>query len=125
VSVERLRREYRLTGGEILEKLSMARWTVAGSLARLGLGRFASLEPKAPDPRYQRERPSAGGKRKGLGYGCLHVHIGDATPLAYVLREKAVDHGLTCSRAPLVRGARRRLTVSTGPCRCFRSCRRV
>jgi len=35
----------------------MARSTVAGWLTRLGLGRLAALEPKAPVRRYQRERP--------------------------------------------------------------------
>ncbi|WP_442755908.1 helix-turn-helix domain-containing protein [Methylocystis sp. JAN1] len=57
VSIERLRREYRLTGEEIAEKLSLARSTVAGWLTRLGLGRLAALEPKAPVRRYQRDRP--------------------------------------------------------------------
>ena len=46
MSVERLRREYWLTVEEIAEKLSMARSTVAGALARLGLGRFAPSNRK-------------------------------------------------------------------------------
>jgi transposase InsO family protein len=106
-SIERLRREYRLTGEEIAEKLSMARSTVAGWLARLGLGRLASLDPKPPVRRYQRERPGEllhldikklarfegvghritgdrRGRSQGMGYDCLHVAIDDATRLAYV-----------------------------------------
>ncbi len=107
VSIERLRREYRLTGEEIAEKLSMARSTVAGWLTRLGLGRLAALEPKAPVRRYQRDRPGEllhldikklarfdgvghritgdrRGRSKGMGHDCLHVAIDDATRLAYV-----------------------------------------
>ena len=56
-AIGRLRREYRLTGVEIGEKLDLARSTVAGWLARLGLGRLASLEPKPPVRRYQRQNP--------------------------------------------------------------------
>jgi transposase len=107
VSIERLRREYRLTGDEIAEKLSMARSTVAGWLTRLGLGRLAALEPKPPVRRYQRDRPGEllhldikklarfegvghritgdrRGRSEGMGYDCLHVAIDDATRLAYV-----------------------------------------
>jgi transposase InsO family protein len=106
-SIERLRREYRLTGEEIAVKLSMARSTVAGWLTRLGLGRLAALEPKAPVHRYQRERPvellhldikklarfervghritgDRRGKSRDMGYDYLHVAIDDATRLAYV-----------------------------------------
>jgi transposase InsO family protein len=106
-SIERLRREYRLTGEEIAEKLSMARSTVAGWLTRFGIGRLAALEPKAPVRRYQRERPGEllhldikklarfegvghritgdrRGKSRDMGYDCLHVAIDDATRLAYV-----------------------------------------
>ena len=106
-SIERLRRAYRLTGEEIAEKLSMARSTVAGWLARFGLGRLASLDPKPPIRRYQRERPGEllhldikklarfegighritgdrRGRSQGMGYDCLHVAIDDATRLAYV-----------------------------------------
>jgi transposase InsO family protein len=85
----------------------MARSTVAGWLTRLGLGRLAALEPKAPVRRYQRDRPGellhldikklarfegvghriTGDRRggsEGMGYDCLHVAIDDATRLAYV-----------------------------------------
>jgi hypothetical protein len=37
--VVRLRRDYRMTGEEIAARLRLARSTVAGHLARLGLGR--------------------------------------------------------------------------------------
>lgn len=106
-TVERLRREYRLTGAEIAEKLGMARSTVAGWLTGMGLGRLSALEPKAPVRRYQRERPGelihldikklarfdgvghriTGNRRgasEGMGYDYLHVAIDDATRLAYV-----------------------------------------
>jgi len=106
-AVERLRREYRLTGAEIAEKLGMARSTVAGWLKRLGLGRLSAIEPKAPVRRYQRERPGelihldikklacfegvghriTGNRRgasQGMGYDYLHVAVDDATRLAYV-----------------------------------------
>ena len=47
-AIRRLRREYRLTGAEIGEKLELARSTVAGWLVRLGLGRLSCLDPKPP-----------------------------------------------------------------------------
>lgn len=103
----RLRREYRLTGAEIAERLHLARSTVAGWLTRMGMGRLATLEPKEPVRRYQRERPGellhldikklarfdgvghriTGNRRgasEGMGYDFLHVAIDDATRLAYV-----------------------------------------
>jgi hypothetical protein len=58
----RLRREYRLTGAEIAERLHLARSTVAGWLTRMGMGRLATLEPKEPVRRYQRERPGEAGE---------------------------------------------------------------
>ena len=102
-----LRREYRMTGAEIAERLRMARSTVGGWLTRLGLGRRTALEPKAPVRRYQRERAGelihldikklarfegvghriTGDRRgasEGMGYDYLHVAIDDATRLAYV-----------------------------------------
>ena len=105
--IGRLRREYRLTGAEIGEKLGLARSTVAGWLARIGLGRLASLDPKPPVRRYQRQTPgellhldikklgrfkrtghritgSRRGRSKGAGWDYLHVAIDDATRLAYV-----------------------------------------
>ena len=47
-TAERLRRDYRLTGAEIAEKLTLARSTVAGWLTRMGLGRLSAIEPKQP-----------------------------------------------------------------------------
>ena len=126
-SIERLRRAYRLTGEEIAEKLSMARSTVAGWLARFGLGRLASLDPKPPIRRYQRERPGEllhldikklarfegighritgdrRGRSQGMGYDCLHVAIDDATRLAYV--EVLPDEKRQSTTGFLVRGLR-------------------
>lgn len=103
----RLRREYRLTGAEIAERLHLARSTVSGWLKRLGLGRLAALEEKVPVRRYQRERPgelihldikklarfdgvghritgNRRGRSHGMGDDYLHVAIDDATRLAYV-----------------------------------------
>jgi transposase InsO family protein len=105
--IAHLRREYRLTAGEIAGKLNLARSTVAAWLTRRGLGRLAALEPKEPPRRYQRERPGelihldikkldrfervghriTGDRRHastGTGYDCFHVAIDDATRLACV-----------------------------------------
>ena len=54
--IVRLRREYRMTGQEIAERLRLPRSTVAGHLTRLGLGRLAALEPSEPARRYNRAR---------------------------------------------------------------------
>lgn len=103
----RLRREYRLTGEEIADRLRLARSTVAGWLTDMRLGRLSAIEPKGPVRRYQRERPGelihldikklarfkgvghriTGNRRggsQGMGYDFLHVAIDDATRLAYV-----------------------------------------
>lgn len=106
--IERLRRDYRLTAAEIADKLSLARSTVAGWLARRGLGRLASRTETEPPRRYQRERPGEllhldikklgrflraghrvtglrrGHRNPGAGWDFLHVAIDDATRLAYV-----------------------------------------
>ena len=105
----RLRRELRLTAQEIADSLHLARSTVARWLKRLGLGRLASLDPKPPVKRYQRERPGemihldikklgkfnhighriTGSRKDRTGAGqkgweFVHVAIDDATRLAYV-----------------------------------------
>ena len=105
--IEQLRRETRLTGAQIGQRLSLARSTVAAYLTRLGLGRMKALDPKEPVRRYQRERSGellhldvkklgrfhrAGhritGDRHnpsdGAGWDFVHVAIDDATRLAYV-----------------------------------------
>lgn len=103
--IERLRRE-RQTGPAIARSLGLARSTVGAALRRLGLGRLAALDPKAPVIRYQRERPGelihldikklgriarpshrvTGNRRdrvEGTGWEYLHVAIDDASRLAY------------------------------------------
>jgi hypothetical protein len=49
-----LRREYRMTGQEVAERLQLQRSTMAGHLTRLG--RFAALEPSEPARRDNRAR---------------------------------------------------------------------
>jgi transposase InsO family protein len=103
--IERWRRR-RLSGPAIARRLAMPVSTVGGRLRRLGLGKLAALEPKAPVVRYQRERPgellhidtkklgriAAIGhritgdrreRRRGAGWEAVHVCIDDASRLAY------------------------------------------
>jgi transposase InsO family protein len=104
--VEALRRE-RLTGPAIAHRLGMARSTVGLILRRLGLGKLAALEPKAPVVRYERSLPGelvhldikklgrfdmaghrvTGDRQAGrsyrAGWDFLHVCIDDASRLAY------------------------------------------
>jgi transposase InsO family protein len=106
--IARLRRERRLTGAAIARRMRLKRSTVAGWLARLGIGRLDLLQDKPPVVRYERERAgelvhvdikklgrfkkighritgdrTAGG-RKGFGWDFVHVAVDDATRLAYV-----------------------------------------
>ena len=105
--IARLRRDYRMTGEEIAERLHLPRSTVAGHLARLGLGRLAALEPREPARRYNRARAGelvhldikklarfrrighriTGNRRQGsegAGWEFVHVAVDDASRLAYV-----------------------------------------
>jgi transposase InsO family protein len=104
-AAERLRRE-RLSGPEIARRLTMPRSTVGAVLRRLGLGRLASLDPKPPAVRYEREHPGelihidtkklgridgVGHRMHGdrtrrarhVGWEHLHVAVDDASRLAY------------------------------------------
>jgi transposase InsO family protein len=107
--VVHLRREHRMTGAEIADRLALARSTVARWLHEAGIGRLKALEPREPPRRYQRETPGEmihidikklgrftrvghriTGDRKGqsatrgVGWDFVHVAIDDATRLAYV-----------------------------------------
>jgi transposase InsO family protein len=105
--IVRLRREYRMTGQEIAERLQLPRSTVAGHLTRLGLGRLAALEPSEPARRYNRARAGelvhfdvkklarfirighriTGDRHRQnskVGWEFVHVAVDDASRLAYV-----------------------------------------
>ena len=105
--IARLRREYRMTGEEIAERLHLPRSTVAGHLAHLGLGRLAALEPSEPARRYNRARAGElihldvkklarfrrvghritgdrRGQSEGAGWEFVHVAVDDASRLAFV-----------------------------------------
>ena len=103
--VLRLRRR-RYTGPQIAARVGLSTATVARILARCGLSRLKSLEPKPPVVRYQRDRPGElihvdikklgrigrvghriHGDRttrvRGIGWEFVHVAIDDASRLAY------------------------------------------
>lgn len=104
--IETLRRQ-RLTGPAIAHRLGMPRSTVGLVLRRLGLGKLATLEPKAVAIRYERSLPgelihldikklgrfdkpghrATGDRQKGTsrhaGWDFLHVCVDDASRLAY------------------------------------------
>jgi transposase len=105
--VVRLRREYRMTGAEIAEQLHLGRSTVAGHLARRGLGRLSQLAPSEPARRYNRTRAGElvhldvkklarfrrvghritgdrRGQSEGAGWEFVHVAVDDASRLAFV-----------------------------------------
>jgi transposase InsO family protein len=126
-AIEQLRREYRLTAEAIAGKLMLARSTVAGWLARQGIGRLKSLVETEPVRRYQRQRAGelihldikklarfdrvghriTGNRRggsEGVGYDFFHVAIDDATRLAYV--EVLPDERRTSTTGFLIRALR-------------------
>jgi transposase InsO family protein len=105
--ITELRRQ-RLTGPQIAQRLDLPRSTVSLVLRRQGLARLASLEPRPPIVRYERQRPGellhldtkklgridgvghriTGNRRgqsnkRGTGWEHLHVAIDDASRLAY------------------------------------------
>ena len=103
--VIRLRRR-RYTGPQIAVRAGLSYSTVARILARHGLSRLKSLEPKEPVLRYQRDRPGElihvdikklgrigrighriHGDRttrvRGIGWEFVHVAIDDASRMAY------------------------------------------
>jgi transposase InsO family protein len=105
--IARLRRDYRMTGEEVAGRLQLPRSTVAGHLARLGLGRLTQLEPSEPARRYNRARVGelvhfdikklarfrrvghriTGDRRRpsgGAGWEFVHVAVDDASRLAFV-----------------------------------------
>lgn len=110
-TIEALRRQ-RLCSPAIARQLSLPLSTVGAALRRLGLSRLATLEPRPPILRYEREHPGElihidikklgriegighriTGDRtrqsnrrsigKGLGWEFVHVAIDDASRLAY------------------------------------------
>ena len=99
-------RKRRATGPQIASRVGLSTATVARILARHGLSRLKSLEPREPIVRYQRDRPGElihvdikklgrigrighriHGDRttrvRGIGWEFVHVAIDDATRLAY------------------------------------------
>jgi transposase InsO family protein len=101
-----LLRRRRCTGPQIATRVGLSTATVARILARAGLSRLKSLEPKEPVVRYQRERPGElihvdikklgrigrighriHGDRtarvRGIGWEFVHVAIDDASRMAY------------------------------------------
>jgi transposase InsO family protein len=105
--IDQLRRDYRMTAQEIGERLQLPRSTVAGHLARRGLGRLSRLAPSEPARRYNRTRAGelvhldvkklarfrrighriTGDRRHGsdgAGWEFVHVAVDDASRLAFV-----------------------------------------
>ena len=103
--VLRLRRR-RYTGPQIAARVGLSSATVARILARAGLSRLKSLEPREPVVRYEKQRPGElihvdikklgrigrVGHRihadytlraRGVGWEFVHVAIDDASRLAY------------------------------------------
>jgi transposase InsO family protein len=101
----RLRRDYRMSGKEITERLQLPRSSIASQLRRLRLGWLAALEPGEPVRRptahtqassstsIPRSSPASGGlpthhrrpaRTARAGWEFVHVAIDDASRLAYV-----------------------------------------
>jgi transposase InsO family protein len=99
-------RKRRSTGPQIADRVGLSTATVARILARHGLSRLKSLEPKEPVVRYQRDHPGElihvdikklgrigrighriHGDRttrvRGIGWEFVHVAIDDASRMAY------------------------------------------
>ena len=99
-------RKRRNTGPQIATRVGLSSATVARILARNGLSRLKSLEPKEPVVRYQRDRPGElihvdikklgrigrighrihgdySIKARGVGWEFVHVAIDDASRVAY------------------------------------------
>ena len=99
-------RKRRDTGPQIATRVGLSTATVARILARHGLSRLKSLQPKEPVVRYQRDRPGElihvdikklgrigrvghriHGDRttrvRGIGWEFVHVAVDDASRLAY------------------------------------------
>ncbi len=121
--VLRLRRR-RNTGPQIAARVGLSWATVARILARHGLSRLKSLEPKEPVIRYQRERAGElihvdikklarigrvghrihgdrTTKVRGIGWEFVHVAIDDASRMAYA--EVLANERSPCSTAFLRR----------------------
>ena len=105
--IERLRR-LRWSSPRIARALGMPVSTVGAVLRRLGLGRLAALEPKAPAVRYERARPGElihiDTKKLGRIDGVGHRITGDRTRrkrgLGWEHLHVAIDD---CSRSPTPR----------------------
>ena len=106
-AVEALRR-VRFTQAQITKVLGLSKSRVQRTLAAIGLGKLAALEPPVPDRRYERKRPgelvhvdtkklgrfympghrvtgnrAVAGLRGNNGWEFLHIAIDDRTRLAY------------------------------------------
>lgn len=108
-AVVRLRKEHRMAGRHIAERLKMPRSTVSRVLRREGLSRARDLQPQAQPRRYERKRPgelihvdikklgrfrcpghrvtgdrTSSKRDRGIGWEFVHVAIDDYSRLAYI-----------------------------------------
>jgi transposase InsO family protein len=136
--IARLRRERRLTAAQIARRLRLARSTVAGWLARLGMGRLKLIDPKAPVQRYERARAgelihldikklgrfkrighritgdrTGQSNARGIGWDFVHVAIDDATRMAYaeILPDEKQDSATAFLNRALIWMRSHRVTV--------------